>query len=139
MRSVILRGSEGSSGAHLSPESSRARLLEDLVQRHEVLQEPRELTRKPFRLEGVQPQPRESSPLELADELAALVRLYAPRRVDVDDRRPRKRRPGPPAALDVSQPPGTRVDQTPYPQASLLTLPYPDQRPLLVGRHREPP
>jgi hypothetical protein len=46
---------------------------------------------------------------------------------------------GAPAALDVPQPPGTRVDQAPYPQAPLLVPPYPDQRPLRVGGHREPP
>src|SRR5918998_5362718 len=57
----------------------------------------------------------------------------------MDDRRGRKRRPGPPAAMDVPQPPGTRVDQAPYLQASLPVLPYPDQRPLRVGSHREPP
>src|SRR5215216_1440531 len=48
-------------------------------------------------------------------------------------------RPAPPAPLDVSQPPGARVDQAPYPQPSLSVSPYPDQRPLRVGRYREPP
>src|SRR5215218_5534029 len=86
MRCVILCGSVGFSGAHLSPESSRA-VPGNLVPLHELLQEPGELARQPFRLEGVHPRPREPSPLELADELVALVRLYAPRRVDVDDRR----------------------------------------------------
>ena len=89
MRSVILRGSVGSSGAHLSPESSQRAVAGGLVPLRELLQEPGELARQPFRLEGVQPRPREPSSLELADELVALVRLYAPRRVDVDDRRRR--------------------------------------------------
>src|SRR5215207_9433549 len=111
----------------------------DLVSLHELLQEPGELAWQPFRLEWVHPRPREPSPLELADELVALVRLYPRRRVDVDDRRRGERRPGPPAAMDVPQPPGTRVDQTPYPQASLPVPPYPDQRPLRVGGYREPP
>src|ERR687894_2401832 len=61
----------------------------ELVPLRELLQEPGELARQPCRLEGIKPQPREPSPLELADELVALVRLYAPRRVDVDDRRRR--------------------------------------------------
>src|SRR5918994_2748170 len=56
----------------------------DLVPLREFLQEPGELVRQPFRLEEVHPGPREPSPLELADELVALVRFYAPRRVDVD-------------------------------------------------------
>src|SRR3712207_7513752 len=43
------------------------------------------------------------------------------------------------AALDVPQPSGTRVDQTPYPQASLAVPPDPDERPLRVGGYREPP
>jgi hypothetical protein len=58
-----------------------------LVPLPEFLQEPGELVRQPLRLEGIQPRPREPSPLELADKLVALVRLYAPRCVDVDDRR----------------------------------------------------
>src|SRR5918995_6028169 len=41
--------------------------------------------------------------------------------------------------MDVPQPPGTRVDQAPYPQASLPVPPYPDERPLRVGSNREPP
>src|SRR5919112_2789481 len=41
--------------------------------------------------------------------------------------------------MDVPQPPGARVDQTPYLQASLPIPPYPDQRPLRVGSYREPP
>src|SRR5829696_8737833 len=98
-----------------------------LVPLHELLQEPGELARQPFRLEGVHPRPREPSPLQLADELVALVRLYAPRRVDVDDRRRGKRRPGPPASMDVPQSPGTRVDQTPYLQPSLPVPSYPDE------------
>src|ERR687897_438945 len=87
----------------------------------------------------LQPRPREPSSLELAEEHVALVRLYAPRRVDVDDRRRRKRRPGSPAAIDVPQPPGTRVDQTPYPQASLPVRSYPDEGTLRVGGYRESP
>src|SRR5215218_7475537 len=62
----------------------------DLVPLHELLPERGELLRQPFRLEGIQPRPREPSPLELADELVALVRFYAPRRVDVDDRHRRQ-------------------------------------------------
>jgi hypothetical protein len=65
--------------------------------------------------------------------------LNTPRRVDVDDRRRGKRRTSPPASLHIPQPPGTRVDQAPYPQAPLSVLPYPDQRPLRLGGHREPP
>ena len=64
----------------------------NLVLLRELLQEPRELARQPFRLEGIQPRSREPSTLELAYELVTLVRLYAPRRVDVDDRRLRQRR-----------------------------------------------
>src|ERR671910_3563164 len=41
--------------------------------------------------------------------------------------------------MDVPQPPSTRVDQAPYPQASLPVPPYPDQRPLRVGSYREAP
>src|SRR5215213_1520060 len=41
--------------------------------------------------------------------------------------------------MDIPQPPGAVVDQTPYLQASLPVPPYPDQRPLRVGSHREPP
>src|SRR5215211_7429444 len=78
-------------------------------------------------------------PLELADELVAPVRLDAPRRVDVDDRRRRYRRPGAPSALDVPQPTGARVDQAPYPQVPLPVPPYPDEGTLRVGSHREPP
>src|SRR5215218_3885186 len=41
--------------------------------------------------------------------------------------------------MDIPQPPGAVVDQTPYLQASLPVPPYPDQRPLRVGGYREPP
>src|SRR5215218_38034 len=111
----------------------------DLVPLREFLQEPGELARQPLRLEGVHPRPREPSSLELADELVALVRLHAPRRGDVYDRRLRQRRPGSSAAVDVPQPPGTRVDQTPYPQASLPVRSYPDECTLRVSSNREPP
>src|SRR5215208_1899123 len=122
----------------LARELSRA-VAGSLVPLHELLQEPRELARQPFRLEGVHSRPREPTSLELTDELVALVRLYVPWRAHVDDRRRRERRPGPPAALDVPQPPGTRVDQTPYPQAFLTLPPDPDPRPLRVGGHRGAP
>src|SRR5215208_7078177 len=41
--------------------------------------------------------------------------------------------------MDVPQPPGTRVDEAPYPQASLPIRPYPDEGTLRVGAYREPP
>ena len=58
----------------------------DLVPLHELLPEPGELVRQPFRSEEVHPNPREPPPLELADELVALVSLQAPRRVNENDR-----------------------------------------------------
>jgi hypothetical protein len=85
MRSAILSASVGSSGAHPSPESSRA-VPSGPVPLRELLQEPGELARQPCRLEEVRPRARKRPTLELADKLVALVRLYAPRRVDVDDR-----------------------------------------------------
>src|SRR5215212_2602046 len=124
---------------HLAREFSHA-VPGGLVPLRKLLQKPGELARQPFRLEGVHPRARESPTLELADELVALVSLYAPRRVHVYDRRRRQRRPGLPAALNVPQPPGARVDQAPYPQTSLPVLAYPDDEGTLrVGGHREPP
>src|SRR5215217_3959995 len=123
---------------HLAREFSHA-VPGGLVPLRKLLQKPGELARQPFRLEGVHPRAREPPTLELADELVALVSLYAPRRVHVYDRRRRQRRPGLPAALNVPQPPGARVDQAPYPQTSLPVLAYPDEGTLRVGGHREPP
>src|SRR5215208_252861 len=54
MRSAILSGSVGSSGARPAPDSSRA-VAGGLVPLRELLQEPGELARQPFRLKEVHP------------------------------------------------------------------------------------
>src|SRR5215212_8131606 len=131
MRCVILCGSEGSSGAHPSPECSSARLRAASCRCARSSRSWENWPGSHSDSKGSSRAP-EPSPLELADELVAIVRLYAPRRVDVNDRHRRQRRPSPPAALDVPQPPGARVDQAPYPQASLPVLPYPDEGTLRV-------
>ena len=57
IRCVILCGTVGSSGAHLSPEKLARAVPGDLVPLHKLLQEPGELARQPFRLEEVHPRP----------------------------------------------------------------------------------
>src|SRR5215207_892644 len=97
MRCVILCGSEGSSGAHLSLESSRARLRASLCRSTSFSRSP------------------ENCPGSHSDSKGSI----------------RDPESLPPWSLPTSS--------WPLSASMLPVAPYPDQRPLRVGSHREPP